>query len=70
MGPGLPSVEIIALDTGKRLTIALIPLTCSLIRGFVYGMLAFTLIRLNGNTKEIPLSLILIDLFSIFIPGI
>jgi len=53
------------------LTIVLIPLTYSLTQGLVFGLFAYTLIKLvKGEKKEIPLSLILIDLFSIVMLGI
>jgi AGZA family xanthine/uracil permease-like MFS transporter len=53
------------------LTLILIPLTYSLTQGLVYGMLAFTVIKLvKGKTNEITWGLILIDLFSILVLGI
>ena len=53
------------------LTLILIPLTYSLTQGLVYGMLAFTVIKLvKGKTSEITWSLIIIDLFSILVLGI
>jgi len=53
------------------LTIVLIPLTYSLTQGLVYGLFAFTLIKvINGKNREIPFSLWLIDLFSVFMLAI
>ncbi len=53
------------------LTIVLIPLTYSLTQGLVYGLFAYTLIKVvNGKYSEIPLSLWLIDLFSVFLLAI
>jgi len=53
------------------LTLILIPLTYSLTQGLVYGMLAFTVIKLvKGKTNEISWSLLLIDLFSILVLAI
>jgi len=53
------------------LTIILIPLTYSITQGLVYGLLAYTLIKLTkGKSNEIPLGLILIDIFSIIMLGI
>ncbi len=53
------------------LTIVLIPLTYSLTQGLVYGLLAYTLIKvIKGKNNEIPLSLWLIDLFSVFMLAI
>jgi len=48
------------------LTIVLIPLTYSLTQGLIYGMFAYTLIKLaKGKKKEVPVSLIIIDLVSV-----
>ncbi len=53
------------------LTIVLIPLTYSLTQGLVYGLLAYTLIKvIKGKNNEIPISLWLIDLFSVFMLAI
>ena len=47
------------------LTIVLIPLTYSLTQGLVYGMLAYTVIlSVQKGMKKVPLTLFLIDLFS------
>ncbi len=53
------------------LTIVLIPLTYSLTQGLVYGLLAYTLIKVAaGQKQKIPLSLWIIDLFSIIMLAI
>ena len=53
------------------LVIVLIPLTYSLTQGLVYGLFAYTLIKVvTGKNRDIPLSLWLIDLFSLFMLAI
>ncbi len=53
------------------LTLVLIPLTYSLTQGLVYGLLAYTLIKLiKGKKEELPVSLIIIDLFSVLMLAI
>jgi AGZA family xanthine/uracil permease-like MFS transporter len=49
------------------LTVILIPLTYSLTQGLVYGMLAYTVIKLvEKKYDEVSFNLILIDIFSVF----
>lgn len=53
------------------ITIVLIPLTYSLTQGIVYGFLSYTLIKaVSGKWKEIPLSLWVVDVFSMLMLAI
>jgi len=53
------------------LTMVLIPLTYSLTQGLVYGLFAYTIIKIvNGKMSDIPLSLWIVNLFSVFMLAI
>ncbi|MCZ7601375.1 MAG: NCS2 family permease [Melioribacteraceae bacterium] len=48
------------------LAIILIPLTYSITQGIVWGLIAWTLLKLlSGKTKEVSLTLIIVDIFAI-----
>lgn len=50
------------------LTIFLIPFTYSITQGIIWGLLAYTILSIiSGKTKELPLSLYIIDLFVVLL---
>ncbi len=53
------------------ITLILIPLTYSLTQGIIYGLLSYTIIRLiAGKYKELPITLYVINLFSLLMLAI